>query len=134
MSRKWINVLVAGVAVSIGVFSSLYIIDQTQYGIEIRLGDPVRVITEPGLYVKAPFITDIQKIDNRLIFHDIPPGTIITQDKKTMLVDNYAEWRVVDPLLFYQSAHKGLQGPRGHRGPGQGRRGAHQRGEDRRAK
>ena len=81
MSRFRIQLIVAAVAVLIVGGSSVFVIDQTQYGIEIQLGDPIRVITEPGLYFKMPFITDVQKIDNRLIFHDIPPGTIITEDK-----------------------------------------------------
>ena len=98
-----IQLLIAAVVVLIGVYSSTFVVDQTQNAIEIRLGDPIRVIKEPGLYFRMPFITEIWKIDQRLILHDIPPGAIITQDKKTMLVDNYSKWRVVDPLLFYQT-------------------------------
>ncbi len=98
-----VQLLIAAAVVLIGVYSSTFIVDQTEAAIEIRLGNPIRVIEEPGLYFRLPFITEIWKIDRRLILHDIPPGAIITQDKKTMLVDNYSKWRVVDPLLFYQT-------------------------------
>ncbi len=98
-----IQLLIAAVVVVIGVYSSTFIVDQTENAIKIRLGDPIRVIKEPGLHFRIPFITEIWKIDQRLILHDIPPGAIITQDKKTMLVDNYSKWRVTDPLKFYQT-------------------------------
>ncbi|MBF0351428.1 MAG: protease modulator HflC [SAR324 cluster bacterium] len=84
-------------------YLTTYVVDKTQYAIEIRLGDPVTVHLEPGLKFKIPFITKIFYVDNRLLTYDADPGGIFTQDKKEMLVDNYARWRVTDPLKFYET-------------------------------
>jgi len=100
---KPIPLLIAGAVVVIGLFSSMFVVNQTESAVEIRLGDPTRVISEPGLYFKLPLVTEIRYFDKRLLLYDSQTGTIITRDKKTMLVDNFARWRVVDPLLFYQS-------------------------------
>lgn len=100
---KPIPLLIAAIAVLILGLSSTFVVKQTQSAVEIRLGEATRVITDPGLYFKAPFITEIRYFDKRLLIYDSQSGQIITRDKKTMLVDNYARWRIVDPLLFYQS-------------------------------
>ena len=97
------SLLVLLLAVVVVLFASLFRVDQTEFVIEIRLGDPHRVISEPGLYLRVPFITEIHPLDKRLLTYDSSPGSIITRDKKTMLVDNFAKWRVSDPLLFYRS-------------------------------
>ncbi|MBF0236154.1 MAG: protease modulator HflC [SAR324 cluster bacterium] len=93
-----------GIIGLVALFSlTTYVVDKTQYAIEIRLGDPVTVHLEPGLKFKIPFITKIFYVDNRLMTYDADPGGIFTQDKKEMLVDNYAKWRVTDPLKFYET-------------------------------
>ncbi|MFQ5454569.1 MAG: protease modulator HflC [Nitrospirota bacterium] len=81
----------------------LFIVDQTESAIVIQLGKPMRTIMEPGLHFKTPFIQEVIFFDNRLLDYDALPKDIITKDKKTLVVDNYAKWRIKDPLKVYQS-------------------------------
>ena len=85
------------------IFLSTYIVDKTQYAIEILLGDPVDIVMEPGLNFKLPFVTRIIFMENRLQDYDADPGAVFTKDKKEMKVDTYSKWRVADPLKFYET-------------------------------
>ncbi len=99
--------IIALVVVVVALFllgaSPLFIVDIIQNAIVVQLGKPVRNITEPGLYVKVPFIQEVTYFDKRLLDYDSEPQDVITQDKKTLLLDNYAKWRIVDPLKVYQN-------------------------------
>ncbi|MDP6040234.1 MAG: protease modulator HflC, partial [Candidatus Latescibacteria bacterium] len=68
-----------------------------------EFGQPVRTVQTPGLNFKTPFIQQLHIFDNRLIFSDADPRQIYTQDKKNLIVDNFARWRIVDPLKFLVS-------------------------------
>lgn len=83
--------------------SPLFVVDITQTAIVVQLGKPVRNLTEPGLYMKVPFAQEVIYFDKRLLDYDSAAQDVITQDKKTLLLDNYAKWRIVDPLKVYQS-------------------------------
>jgi len=85
------------------IFLSTYIVDKTQYAIEILLGDPIDIIMEQGLNLKLPFVTRIIFMENRLQDYDADPGAVFTKDKKEMKVDTYSKWRVFDPLKFYET-------------------------------
>lgn len=85
------------------IYLSTYIVDKTQYAIEILLGDPVDIVLEPGLNFKFPFISRIVFMENRLQDYDADPGAVFTKDKKEMKVDTYSKWRVSDPLKFYET-------------------------------
>ncbi|MBH0189540.1 MAG: protease modulator HflC [Nitrospira sp.] len=98
---------IALIAVVVGLFvlgaSPLFIVDVTQNAIVVQLGKPVRNITDPGLYVKVPFVQEVTYFDKRLLDYDSSAQDVITQDKKTLLLDNFAKWRIVDPLKVYQN-------------------------------
>jgi len=81
----------------------LFVVDITQTAIVVRLGKPVRTITQPGLQVKVPFVDDVTYFDKRLLDYDSSAQDVITQDKKTILIDNFAKWRITDPLKVYQA-------------------------------
>ncbi len=83
--------------------SPFFIVDLTQTAIVVQLGKPVRNITEPGLKFKVPFIQDVTYFDKRLLDYDSSAQDVITQDKKTILIDNFAKWRITDPLKVYQA-------------------------------
>jgi membrane protease subunit HflC len=83
--------------------SPLFVVDIIQNAIVVQLGKPIRNITEPGLYVKVPFIQEVTYFDKRLLDYDSQAQDVITQDKKTLLLDNYAKWRIIDPLKVYQN-------------------------------
>ncbi len=105
MSKQ--GLITAVIAVTIGLFvlgaSPLFVVDVTQNAIVVQLGAPVKNITEPGLYVKVPFIQEVTYFDKRLLDYDSDPQDVITQDKKTLLLDNFAKWRITDPLKVYQN-------------------------------
>jgi membrane protease subunit HflC len=111
VNRKGIFLIVvlgAGVLLALNTF---FTVDQTQSAIIIQLGKPVRTITSPGLQMKVPFIQDVVYFHNRILNYDAEPKEIITRDKKTLVVDNFAKWRILDPLKVYQSVRdeKGAQ-------------------------
>jgi membrane protease subunit HflC len=83
--------------------SPLYVVDITQSAIVVELGKPVRTVTDPGLYFKVPFIQEVTFFDKRLLTYDASAQDVITQDKKTLLIDNFAKWKIKDPLRVYQS-------------------------------
>ena len=78
--------------------SPLFVVDIT-----VQLGKPVRNLTEPGLYTKIPFFEEVTYFDKRLLDYDSDAQDVITQDKKTLLLDNFAKWRITDPLKVYQN-------------------------------
>ena len=104
MSEKLIKFGGIIVFLAIGtIYLSTYIVDKTQYAIEILLGDPVDIVLEPGLNFKFPFVSRIVFMENRLQDYDADPGAVFTKDKKEMKVDTYSKWRVSDPLKFYET-------------------------------
>ncbi len=102
--KKKIN-LIALIVIGIVIIGSqaFYKVDQTESAIIIQLGKPVRAVTEPGLYMKTPFTQKVIFFDKRLLIYDATPSAIITRDKKNLVVDNYAKWRIIDPLKYYTS-------------------------------
>ncbi len=101
------GMIIAVIAVIIGLFvlgaSPLYVVDITQNAIVVQLGKPVRTVLDPGLYVKVPFFEEVTYFDKRLLDYDSDAQDVITQDKKTLLLDNFAKWRILDPLKVYQN-------------------------------
>ncbi len=93
------GVIIALLAVGT-IFLSTYIVDKTQYAIEILLGDPVDIVMEPGLNFKLPFVSRIIFMENRLQDYDADPGAVFTKDKKEKKVYTYSKCRVSDPLNF----------------------------------
>ena len=90
------------VAIVVG-YSSIFIVNQTDQALQVRLGDPIRVITEPGLNFKAPFIDTIITIDKRILDLENPAQEVIASDQKRLVVDAFARYRIKDALRFYQS-------------------------------
>ncbi|MBN8982386.1 MAG: protease modulator HflC [Rhizobiales bacterium] len=84
-------------------YSSVFIVNQTDQALQVRLGDPIRVITEPGLNFKAPFIDTIITIDKRILDLENPAQEVIASDQKRLVVDAFARYRIKDALRFYQS-------------------------------
>ena len=82
-----IGVIAVGSALLILGASPLYVVDVTQTAIVVELGKPVRTVMEPGLYVKVPFVQEVTYFDKRLLDYDSDAQDVITQDKKTLLLD-----------------------------------------------
>jgi len=82
---------------------TLFMVDETKQVIVLQFGKPIKAIKEPGLNWKLPFIQNVLYFEDRLLSYDTAPTEIITKDKKTLIVDNYARWKIKDPLLFLQT-------------------------------
>lgn len=80
-----------------------YFVDEVEQAVVLRFGDIVQVSTEPGLYTKTPFIDNVVKFDKRIQLYDISAERIYTEDKKTLIVDTFALWRIVDPVEFVKT-------------------------------
>ncbi len=98
-----VTVVIVSILAIVFVTLSLFIVDQTQYAIVLRFGQIRKIISEPGLYVRTPFIDNVVRLSKRYYIYDIPVEKIITLDKKTLLVDSYAIWRIYDPKKFLES-------------------------------
>lgn len=101
-ASKGLLIVVIVLVALIFVGSTLYTVSEREQVVVLELGKPVRTVLEPGLHVKIPFIQSLTRYDIRLLEYDAAPTDIITSDKKTLRVDNYAKWRIIDPLLFLQ--------------------------------
>lgn len=100
MKKLIISIVIAITLIS---YTSLFQVSEVQNAVVIRLGKPKRMLMEPGLYAKIPFIDDVVYFDKRLQDYDAEPKGIIINEKKSIVIDNYAKWRILDPLLFLQS-------------------------------
>ena len=87
----------------------LVVVDETELAIITRLGDPQRSIRSAGLYVKAPLIDSVTKFEKRLLIFDAPAESLLTSDKKRLIIDVYARGRITDPLLFFQTVRSVTQ-------------------------
>ena len=85
------------------VWGGIMIVDETEQIVIVQLGKPVRNILSPGLNFKIPFIQSATVFEKRLLEYDSAPNTILTKDKKNLILDNYAQWRISDPLKFMQT-------------------------------
>jgi membrane protease subunit HflC len=95
--------LVLIVAALIVGYSSFFTVYQTQQALVVRLGNPVRVVNDPGLHVKWPFVDNVIAIDRRILDLEAPAQEVIASDQKRLVVDAFARYRIKEPLRFYQS-------------------------------
>ncbi len=96
--------LIIGVLIVFLGFTSIFVVDEREQVVILQFGKPVRTISEPGLNMKVPFpIQDKVVFDDRLLEYDSPPEEILSKDKKSLIVDNYVRWKIVDPLQFLKT-------------------------------
>jgi membrane protease subunit HflC len=84
-------------------YSAFFTVYQTRQALVVRLGQPIRVVTEPGLNVKVPLIDTVIDIDKRILDLESPAQEVIASDQKRLVVDAFARYRISDPLRFYQA-------------------------------
>ena len=86
------------------VLSTIIVVDETEQIVILQFGKPIQTITDPGLNFKFPAPIQVSNsFDKRLLEYDVPPEEILSRDKKSLIIDNYVRWRIVDPLLFLQT-------------------------------
>ena len=95
--------VIAVVAVIIIASNSLYVVDIKSQCVITQFGKPKKVVTEPGLKIKTPFIQKAKFFEKRVIEWDGEPSDILTRDKENIGINTWARWKIVDPLRFYTS-------------------------------
>ena len=115
MKKNFSRVLgaVLFVAALVVLFNSAFIIRENQYGLVREFGRIERVISDSGLYFKIPFIQEKDPVTKELLLYDIAKSDVITQDKKSMIVDSFVLWRVTDPKVFAQTLNTSGQNAEG---------------------
>jgi membrane protease subunit HflC len=98
-----IGVGVVAIIAAIVLYLSAFTVSMTQQAIVLQFGDPRAVITKPGLHWKLPVIQNVIYIDKRILNLNVPPEEIIAKDRKRLVVDAFARYKIVDSLRFYQS-------------------------------
>lgn len=92
------------ILIAIVGLSTVFTVDETRQVVILQFGEPVRIIKTPGLHFKLPAPLQVaQHFDDRLLEYDVAPEEILSKDKKSLIVDNYVRWRIIDPLLFLQT-------------------------------
>jgi membrane protease subunit HflC len=84
-------------------YGALFTVYQTRQALVVRLGQPVRIVTEPGLHSKVPLIDSVINIDKRILDLENPAQEVIASDQKRLVVDAFARYRINEPLKFYQT-------------------------------
>jgi len=95
--------LAVGIVIVALVSQSFFTVHQTQKALLLQLGEPVGEILGPGLHFKLPFIQKIIYFDARILDYEARSTEAFTIDKKAIVLDNYARWRIAKPLLFYKT-------------------------------
>jgi membrane protease subunit HflC len=104
MGNKATGALVALIVLLLGASSCLFIVAETERALLLRFGEVVKADIAPGLHVKIPFINSVKKFDARLLTVDAPAERYLTLEKKAVIVDSYAKWRITDVKSFYTAA------------------------------
>jgi membrane protease subunit HflC len=103
MSTRAMVWLVVGVVTMVVAFNALFVITELERAVLLRFGKVVRHDVEPGIHVKIPFIDNIRKFDGRVLTLDAPPERFLTLEKKAVIVDSFAKFRVANVETFYTS-------------------------------
>lgn len=88
--------------------SSLTVAQQNEYQLVRQFGKVKRIIAEPGIYFKIPFVESASTLPKETLIYDLIPSDVITKDKKTMICDSYVLWRIKDPLKFAQTLNSSV--------------------------
>ena len=91
------------IVIAATLFFSVFIVKEVNQAIVLQFGDPIRIISKPGLNFKIPFIQNVVFLDKRILNLDTPPEEVIASDQKRLIVDAFARFQIVDPLKFYIS-------------------------------
>lgn len=93
------------VLLAIVAYTALFTVYQTQQALVLRFGEPVRIVTSPGLHFKVPLIDNVIYVDKRILDLENPAQEVIASDQKRLVVDAFARYKVVNPLRFYQTVN-----------------------------
>jgi membrane protease subunit HflC len=97
------------VIAAVGVYSSAFIVHQNEQAMVLRFGEPKRVLREPGLNWKVPFVDTVDFFDKRILDLDTAEQEVTAADQKRIVVDAFTRYRITDPLKFYQNVRSELR-------------------------
>jgi len=103
MNGKVIVIIAVIVITAAALAASLFTVDETEQAIVTQLGKFVKEVKQPGLHFKIPLIQAVHRFEARVLQYDAAAAKIITDDKKHLVIDNYACWKIIEPLKFYQT-------------------------------
>ncbi|CAA0082309.1 Modulator of FtsH protease HflC [BD1-7 clade bacterium] len=101
MQGKVFALLALLLVVVIGVASSVYVVSEQERAVKLRFGEVVEADVPPGLHFKIPFVNHVRKFDGRLLTLNARPERFLTIEKKSLIVDSYAKWRVANVEKYY---------------------------------
>jgi membrane protease subunit HflC len=113
MSRPLIALIALLVVLFVLADSSLFTVNQYEQVLLTQFGQPVRVIQDPGLHTKTPFVQTVITFDKRLLNIELPGDQVTLGDQRRLVVDSFTLYRITDPLLYYQSVGPAEDGIRG---------------------
>ncbi len=108
MSNKSLFALIGGILLAIVAWNSFYVVAQTERAVLLQFGRIVKDNVQPGLHFKIPYVNQVRRFDGRLLTLDSPPQRLLTLEKKAVIVDAYAKWRIADAGRYY-TATSGLK-------------------------
>ncbi len=103
MNKIQTTLLIAVLSVSVLLWQSVFTVNQMESAIVLQLGEPLDKVYDPGLHFKLPFIQKVVYFDARVLDYEASSREAFTVDKKAIVLDNYARWRITDPLQFYRT-------------------------------
>jgi len=80
-----------------------FVVDEKERAIKLMLGEIVEKEYGPGLHFKLPFLNTVHKFDSRILNIDAAPGTVLTSEKKRVIVDSFVKWRIAQPTAFFKA-------------------------------
>jgi membrane protease subunit HflC len=105
MSGRNVTLILLAVLVLFVASNALYVIKETERGVLLQFGEVVNPDIKPGLHVKIPFVNNVRKFDGRVLTVDSQPERFFTQEKKALIVDSYAKFRVSETAKFYTATN-----------------------------
>lgn len=101
MSNKSLFTLIAGAVLALVAWNSFYIVAQTERAVLLQFGKVSESDVQPGLHMKIPYVNQVRKFDGRLLTLDAPTQRFLTLEKKAVMVDAFAKWRVANADQYY---------------------------------
>lgn len=103
MRNNSLTIVIALLVVAVVGSQCFFTVHQTQTALVLQLGEPLDKVYEPGLHFKMPFIQNVVYFDSRVLDYEARSREAFTVDKKAIVLDNYARWKIINPLQFYRT-------------------------------
>ena len=89
----------------VGIGNTIYVISEVERGVKLRFGEIIEVDISPGLHVKMPFVDVVRRFDARILTVDAEPASFFTIEKKRLIVDSYAKWKIANVETYYKATN-----------------------------